>query len=401
MRILTISNLFPNRVEPGRAAFNRQQLCALATNNEIEVVAPLPWGRHSLRQVPLVDSSHGLSVLHPRYFVIPKILRSTYGPSLLASLFRPIRHLHSRKPVDVILGTWAYPDGWAASKLARWLNLPCVIKVHGTDINGCLDQPWRRRMIGSAFSSAQRVVAVSEALGRRCREFGATSQQVVVLPNGVDTQRFCQLDDKAALRAELGLDPAFQHILCIGNLVPIKGMDIAIRAMGLLDDNIHLHILGLGPQRASLEQLSASLGVKARVHLHGRRPHGQLPNWFNAVDAFCLPSRNEGCPNVVLEARACGSRIVATRVGGVPELLSDRNGILVEPDNPEALAEGIQRALVRGFVDDPTLAATLSWQENAARLQSILQDAIDEHASAATASRHPETRTKRKESCVS
>src|SRR6185437_8672908 len=97
---------------------------------------------------------------------------------------------------------------------------------------------------------------------------------------------------------------------------------------------------------APLHARTTALGLDSRVRFLGRQPHEAIPRWMSAVDVFCLPSRNEGCPNVILEALASGKPVVATRVGGIPELLTDGdNGYLVPAEDPAALAGALAKAL--------------------------------------------------------
>ena len=139
MRALILTKIFPNRVDPGAAPFNRQQFGALGRLCELEVLATIPWfpGAQLFRKwsaagrltaVPAWESIDTLSVHHPRTFFVPKLLPGLAGPLYVASLLGSARKYRGK--VDVVLGSWAYPDGFAAVRLAELLGVPAVVKLH-------------------------------------------------------------------------------------------------------------------------------------------------------------------------------------------------------------------------------------------------------------------------------
>ena len=151
------------------------------------------------------------------------------------------------------------------------------------------------------------------------------------------------------------------------------------------------HFIGAGPLERELKELAAKLALGESVRFWGQRRHEEIPRWMNAVDLFCLPSIREGCPNVLLEALASGKPVVASRVGGIPELVGDHNAVLVPPGEPEALAAALRTAIaaswdqrqlresVQGFSWDAGAAAlfhaaleALAWREAAPPREPIL-----------------------------
>src|SRR6478752_6738519 len=173
MRVLVLTKIFPNRVEPTSSPFNRQQFGALARSCELEVLATIPWfpgasafGRWSaagrLAKVPKSERIGGLDVRHPRYAYVPKFAQGLSGPLYAASLVPEV--LRYRGRVDIVLGSWAYPDGYAAVSVAELLGVPAVIKVHGSDLNVLAKRSGPRRRMRRAFARAARIVAVSRPL---------------------------------------------------------------------------------------------------------------------------------------------------------------------------------------------------------------------------------------------
>jgi glycosyltransferase involved in cell wall biosynthesis len=181
----------------------------------------------------------------------------------------------------------------------------------------------------------------------------------------------------------LGLDPEGKIVLYVGNLAPEKGVQVLGEAFHQLCasgcGDVRLAVVGGGQLDAELRQLAHQPAMKERLLLAGRCPHDQIPTWMAACDVFCLPSFREGCPNVVLEALASGRPVVASRVGGVPELLDDENGIMVPAGDAEALGVAMHAALVREW-DPHALRESvpfLSWNDYGLALHRVLREAVE------------------------
>jgi teichuronic acid biosynthesis glycosyltransferase TuaC len=232
------------------------------------------------------------------------------------------------------------------------------------------------------------VVAVSAPLRDAAVELGASSSRVDVVPNGIDRARF-RPQDRAAARHALGLPIDGVIVLYIGNIERHKGSLDLVRAFAVLAQwrkNASLLMVGDGAAKTDCQKLAIELGVD--VSFVGARPHDEIPQWIAACDVFALPSWNEGTPNVVLEALACGRRVVATAVGGTPDVItSETLGILVPPRDPQALAIAIERALSLAY-DASVVSAALNapdWAESAQYLHASLAAACDSGARARAA----------------
>jgi len=386
MRALIITNLFPNRVEPGRGVFNQQQFAELAKRCDLTVVAPVPWFPRSgwlrrlsprwsrFAQVPDAETVGGLPVRHPRYVVIPNAARALYGWLFFLGIRRTVQRLHREAPCDVILATWAYPDVFGAALLARLLQRPLVAKVHGSDIHLFARGPIRRRMITWALRQADAVVAVSEPLREALVRLGVEPSRIALIPNGVDRERFRSKDRREARQA-LGLPPEGRRVVFVGNLERVKGPDLLLEAMRQLPNDVCVSFVGDGMLQEELMRMAQADGLNGRVQFAGRRPHADIPLWLCAADVMCLPSRSEGCPNIVLEALACGRPVVATAVGAIPELLrSGECGIVVPPQQPEALAEALASSLEESWSPEQIRRAVMAngWGESAGRVAKLL-----------------------------
>ena len=386
LRVLAITKIFPNAAEPLAAPFNRQQFAALREHCELSIMATIPWfpgaglfakwsSAGKLARVPRRETIHGMDVTHPRTLFFPKLAMTLWGPLYAASI-APIVAPYRGK-IDVVLGTWAYPDGFAAVLAARLLGVPCVVKLHGSDINLIAKEPGPRRMTAWALPKAERVVAVSRALADEVAAMGVDRDKIAIVMNGVDGELF-KPRDRAAARRELGL-PAGPLALYVGNLKPEKGvLDLGKAWPHVLRHvpDATLLVVGDGPLKGELEAMTKSLGE--RVRLIPRQPLEQVPAYMAAADVLVLPSHSEGTPNVVLEALASGRRVVATRVGGVPDLITNpKLGSLVPPHEPESLADALMIALREPYDANEVarLGARGGWAASAAALHAVLREA--------------------------
>ena len=356
MRILVLTNLYPNPYQPFRATFSRNAFRMLAERHPVQVIAPISWtDERSFRKagaVPLFPSrrmvTDGLTVDHPKYWYVPKVMRFWYGHFFqwsVRSVFQSA--LEEFKP-DIIYTPWIYPDGWAAVRLARQAGLPVVLKALGSDVLLAKSHHGRERGTAEALSRADGVICVSENLAERVRQYGVHPERVLTIIDGVDTNVFCP-GDRGTAQKKLGLKSGTRHLLFIGSLAPVKGIDVLLEACTHLPSQLapwELHIIGEGKMRAELVAQTKRAGLSDRVIFHDGRPHSELPDWFRAADVFILASRSEGTPNVLLEASACGTPFVATTVGGIPAMAHLGTSRLVPPEDPKRLAEAIASSLL-------------------------------------------------------
>jgi glycosyltransferase involved in cell wall biosynthesis len=369
IRVLTFTTLFPNQAQPQHGVFVENRLCHLVGSGEVaaRVLAPVPWfpvadprfGRYArYAAAPRTETRHGLEVAHPRYPVIPKIGANLAPLSLYQAAARTLaRWRRQGYDFDVIDSHFFFPDGIAAVLLGRRFGKPVTITARGTDINLEADHRVPRAMIRWAAARADGLITVAAALKDRLVALGVPAERVSVLRNGVDLAQFRPPADRAAIRADLGLNR--RTLLSVGHLIERKGHDRVIGALAELADT-ELLIAGEGPEAGALTALAARLGVAARVRLLGAVPHHDLARLYGAADALVLASSREGWANVLLEAMACGTPVVATRIWGTPEAVTEpAAGRLVAERTPAALAAGV-RAL---FADPPQRADTRRYAE--------------------------------------
>ena len=190
--------------------------------------------------------------------------------------------------------------------------------------------------------------------------------------NGIDKTVFLPGDQTAA-RALLGLPASRRCILYIGNLKRDKGVFDLLQAFGRLASEVpqvDLEFVGTGPAARELAESIVAAGLATRVRLRGARPYAEMPQWLAACDVLCLPSHAEGVPNVVVEAQASGRPVVASAVGGVPEVLRAGAGLLVPARDVDALARALMETLNSTWDADQMVrdCPLRTWDESAQQL---------------------------------
>jgi glycosyltransferase involved in cell wall biosynthesis len=372
LSVLTVTTLFPNAAQPHHGIFVENRLRKLLATGEVtaRVLAPVPWLPGWIRNGPLgplgnVPASvvrDGLTIDHPRFLVVPKV-GMNIAPWLL---FRTLRArvaalVQSGLRIDLIDAHYFYPDGVAAAWLARSLDLPIVITGRGTDLNLIPQFAIPRRLIRQAVATADGLVTVCEALKAPLVALGAPPDRVTVLRNGVDLDRFRPLDRDAA-RSRLGL--VRRTLGSVGHLIERKGHHHIVRALASLPDT-DLLIVGDGPYRAVLEKLMAELGLGDRVRFLGAVAPDRLPEIYNAIDALVLASSREGWANVLLEAMACGTPVIASAVWGTPEVVAAAEaGVLMQSLDADGVVEAARRLFAEARDPQATrrYAERFDWQ---------------------------------------
>jgi teichuronic acid biosynthesis glycosyltransferase TuaC len=396
MKVLVLSHMYPYVLEPAFGLFVQDQVKELSRHCEVVVVSPTPlsppvvrqlkpkWARYASK--PRHTRLEGIAVHYPRYINIPGErgfpLSAFFYSWAIRELFVKLKNTFD---FDLIHAHTICPDGFAAARIGRQMGVPVVCTVHGADINV---YPHRTRLTGlvtrKAISSVDVVITVSAALKDRTLALGTPKREIRVIPNGVDLRRFDPIDRSQA-RAELGLPKDRKILVYASRLDEAKGLSYLLAALKkvLKHNNQGLLVLvGDGPYRQRVEQEAKELGLQDDVILAGPRPHAEIVKWMCACDLVVQPSLTEGSPLSVYEALACGRPMIASRVGGIPELITgDDYGLLVPPADAEALAE----ALLSGFRKEWDAARIRShgqeytWGHVADQLISLYEEVLAGH----------------------
>ena len=378
MRLLFVSNLFPDTREPHRGLDNATVLHHLNAQWDIRALAlrptlPLRSGTWSAR----VEDSR----LQPEFLATPYLpkIGSRWNHRLMARALRaPLRAIRDRFPFDAVLSSWIYPDSCAVAQLSGELGFPFVAIAQGSDVHQYLRHPVRRKIIAQALPAASAVITRSAELARLLGEAGVDPALLHTVYNGVNRACF-RPAERAAARQALNLQQDVQIILFVGNFYPVKNPLLLIEAHSqVCDDNTlsrtKLIMLGDGPLAGNARALGDQLHFGPNVVLAGRKSAAEIARYMQAADVLCVPSVNEGVPNVVLEAFACGLPVVASRVGGIPEVHPGETcGRLVEPRL--ATVAAALRAVLREPPPSAPIAeygAQFTWERTAAEYHALL-----------------------------
>lgn len=378
IRLLTFSTLYPSSVRPGHGIFVETRLRELIGSGEVEVhvVAPVPWffstheryGEYArMARTPNRESHNGIDVLHPRYFLPPKVGMNMAPLTMAVGARVAVQKLLDEGfDFDVIDAHYYYPDGVAAAILAKYFKKPFTVTARGTDLNLIPQYTLPRRMMQWASNRAKASIGVCSALVDVLRGWNIPPDRLHVMRNGVDLARFKPVPQNE-MRSELGLTGS-PLLISVGYLIERKGHHIAIEALANLlhtYPQARLIIVGDGEERERLALLSKTLGVQNCVTFTGALPNVDLCRWYSAADVMILASSREGWANVLLESMACGTPVVAARIWGTPEVVADDvAGRLVDQRDGKAFATAIS-ALLSTYPDRAKVRAyaeQFSWQ---------------------------------------
>ncbi|HOY36287.1 MAG TPA: glycosyltransferase [Piscinibacter sp.] len=384
LRVLIVTNLFADPFNASRATFNQQQFGRLAEQVDLTVMVPVSWlevirqplayrrlRRQTLERWPFAD--------YVIYWYVPGVGRRFHAAFLFLSLLLQRLPTLLFRRWDCLFGSWGYPDAVAVAAVAKLTGVPMIAKVHGSDVNVFTREPARRAQICWALNHSRHVVAVSQALADRLAELGVDPARTTVLYNGVDPVRFHPVP-RAQARRDLGFADDERVILYVGNILASKGCMDLMEAFGQLRERLPgltLVYVGAGPLVRALTERAAAMGASDRVRFAGRLAHEEIVQWFGAADVFCLPSHAEGVPNVVLESMACGTPVVSTRVGGIPEVLPDFAGAMVQAQDTAALEAALFTALHTEWDRERIVehARGFDWDKNVTRLRELIEHA--------------------------
>ncbi len=283
---------------------------------------------------------------------IPKASIYHCLPQFLANL----RHFLEREGIAYdLLHSHYWLSAWAAEQLKAQLRIPHVATFHtlGEVKNQARPAEMEPRL---RLEAERKAVAVADCIiaftaeekDNLMRIYGAQPDRVKIIPGGVDLKLFHPVDKEKA-RGELGLPGRSDILLFVGRLLPIKGVDILLRAAAQLPDSSGIRLLVVGGDSSSAEEtarlysLATELGIGDKVTFFGAVEQGRMPLFYNAADVCVVPSYHESFGLVALEALACCTPVVASRVGGLATIIRDgETGYLIDELSPEAFARRLE-----------------------------------------------------------
>lgn len=335
LHVLTLTPFYPREGDDSQGCFVAEPLRPLADIRiSSEVFALQPAYRKRLQA-----AESNVPAKWIRYFSLPGSFGlPTAGAFVFARVVGQVRELVRAHRIDLIHAHASLPAGHAAMLLSSELGVPYVVSVHGLDafsneqIGGRVGE-WCGRISRRVYHGSRRVICISELVRERVLSEMGSRVRTSVVYNGVDTEFFSPASDAPSETAT---------VLCVGNLLPIKGHEVLIRAMASIVpefSSLSLDVIGHGPELPHLRELITKLGLEGRVQFHGRRPRQYVADAMRRCAVFALPSSYEGLGCVYLEAMSCGKPVVGCRGQGIAEVIRQgSNGYLVGAGNDKELA---------------------------------------------------------------
>ena len=430
--IMVLSLEYPKPSLPFQGAFTAQFAKALAKQSQVTVICPTPWFPKSkilLRFFPekkpwtTIPKTHidgNIKIHYLPFFTVPFIFRYLNALSIALACRKTVKNIHSTNAIDVLHAYGVYPDGVAAALLSKWLKIPNVITALGSDVNKEMQVTLKKKQSLWALHRAAAVIGVSKDLVKTLIHYGVNKNKVHWVPTGVcrttfkaqpvssgskiSSDRKFSSDSKTSnnsktsndnnvnsdtdtiseqLRSSLALDASKKIVLFVGRLHPVKGLDSLLEAASILQQDNRLNfvivLIGEGPLLQSLSNSAVALGISDSIIFIGPQPQTIVAQWMQAANLLCLPSHMEGLPNVILEALAQSLPVVASNVGGIPEVIThNKNGLLVPANKSDKLAEALVCCLAKEW-DKKQLAQSVEF----AQWESIIDSHLTIYADSA------------------
>lgn len=314
-RLLVVSNMYPSPERPYFGIFVERHIRALSGLG-VDVT-------------PVISSDAGGS--------------AAATARKYARLLMLARREAARTKPQAILAHFVFPTGAVALAAARVAGAPVAVVAHGGDVAPG-KSPWIRRATASVLSRAALTVAVSDAIAQDARRAGADPSRIVIASMGYDEEVFVPHPREEA-RRRVGLPAGARIAVVVGNLIERKGIGVVLDAAAGVRDavpDLRWVLVGGGDQRPWRARASDA------IIFAGPAGPGEVPWWLAAADVAVVPSLREPYGVAAVEALACGIPVVASRTGGLTEIMSGGHGVLVQPGDPAALATAVRRVLEDG-----------------------------------------------------
>jgi len=338
MRICVITDIYPSR--GNLQGIFIHELCRqlVGLNCQVHVVTSTRNSRNSLKIVEGVRI-HNLNSFH------------SFLPFFVQKVIKTVK----KHQIDVLHAHFTLPGGLIGVITRKITSKPLVVTAHGYDITcirnlgyGLICNPFLRKIVKKTLKSVDKVIAVSKSVKKRIIQLGIRDNKIKIIYNGVDLKRFCQSREILERSNILKHKNNWTHkriLLNVGSLVPVKGQKYSIEAMRDVikefPDSMLL-ICGAGPLKKPLHELVKRFDLQDYVKFMGEIRREDMPLYYAIADVFLLSSLIEGHPISLLEAMAYSKPIIASEVGGIPEIITTgRTGLLVEKQSPKKLAQAI------------------------------------------------------------
>ena len=380
LKVAVITNYFPISTHPWNGHSAYQTLRLLARMCDVHVFYPeavYPKFMQPANPKGSFDRSWNppdVKVTYIPYPAVPVLTRPLNG-FISASRLRPFVAAYDP---DIVLNYTVYPYGMAALRIARSLGIPAVLTAIGSDLNRMSD-PICAGLTRWTLRKADFVTTVSHNLCTTARRIGAPPGSTRTKLNGCDTTILFPRDRQQS-RTELGLSQTAKIIVYVGRLDLRKGLMELVEAVANLratQPDLKCYIIGDGADRGAIVSAIARHNLGDVITIVPSCISSKVAIWMGAADLVTLPSYNEGCPNVVIEAVSAGRPVVATKVGGIPELMNETCGRLVKVRDVPTLATGLDEVLnAQWNAQEISAKYSRSWQDVANDLHQIFVELV-------------------------
>lgn len=378
LRIAVITYHFPSPKTPtdGRVAY--EVIRILAKTNLVRVFVPLAEYPRTLSRVmgrtPEIDESFKLQDVDAQFHFFPTLplLSRPFNGLVAARTLLP--HVEAFAP-ELIYSIFLYPCGYSALLIGKRLGVPVVVEGVGSDVHSIGD-PISKYLTRKVLRNSDYLFTVSESLRQLALPMGADANRSKAIISGCDRTVF-RVRDRQEARAKLQIDPGAELVTYVGRMDLRKGLRELVKAAASLHGKrpgLRVFLVGNGQDKGAVQEEIHSCAAEKYVLSLPGCSFDEVADWMTAADIVTLPSYAEGCPNTILEALACGRPVVATNVGGIPEILNSECGYTVAPRDVGALANALDRALDRDWDADAISRSNgRSWAMAASERMQVLE----------------------------
>lgn len=352
--ILVITRWFPNPAEPIKCVFTKTIVDAQSISNRYSftVISPVPYFPNikqsslkkytKFRDIPLVEKTLSYKIYHPKYLKLPHpYLKNLEWYPYFLQVLKTIKNENIK--FELIHCHGIYPDGLVGIKIGKYFNKKVVLHVHESSMS--LDTSRDLNIYKKVFKYVDQLIPVSKFQMREIVKLDKKlTKKCKIVYNGVKIDK-----RNASFNKQVMGDNETISLIFVGHLIFRKGLDVLLKALKLLDNQkykFNLDVIGDGEKKLEYKALSKKYKLEGKVNFIGKVDNVNLLKKMYFYDYFILPTRRESFGVVLIEAMSCGLPVISTKIEPIPEIVaSEELGILVEPNNPEALMKGIMRAI--------------------------------------------------------
>ena len=374
MKIIWITSLFPSGTDTTKGIYLYRTVKALSNYYDITTICIFPaippilkmiqkpiyakktytyWKKNYPKKPKPPNGINPSAIYYVRYLRLPRSLFGHLeGYFAFFKIKGIIKNLINK---DTILhANWIFPSGQLARIIAKKYNIPFTVSLLGTDVHNLNYGTRYWYFAKEVLDDAKIICSVSHELIKKClkEKIQIDENKIHYLDNIYDEDKF-YIKDKRNVRKKNNISEDIKVILYAGNLIDVKNVDTLIKAfyeISKSDNSYKLFIAGSGSKENYLKELVKEFRLNEDVIFLGNLFQEDLIDYMNAADIFCLPSKNEGTPNVIIESLLCGIPVVASNVGGIPEVIKHgTNGYLFEPFNIRNLKDLLLKSFYRNW----------------------------------------------------